>query len=136
MRTKFLFFLFGAIVATCAYMAGNYNNLNAADKATKVDWLHVSEGVIVGENAIRAGNSVMILPDRILISAKDSTATTLITNDRVNIKNKKVESLTGIGEEDAVILFSHKGKKHHIGIQLKPTPQLVINTAGRVKRIP
>ena len=76
----------------------------------------------------------MVLPDRIVVAGKNNT-TTLIASDRVSIKNKKVKSMIGVGGENAVCLFSHEGKKQHVGMQLNPTPQVVINNAGKVKRI-
>ena len=131
MRTKILFFLLGAVVATLAYMVGS---INANDQATKVDWLHVSEGIIIGNNKLEVGSRVMIVPDRILVAGKNNT-TTLITQDRVSIEGKEVKSLIGVGKENAVLLLSHDGKKQHVGVQLKPEPQVVINNAGQVKRM-
>ena len=134
---KIVYFLLGALVASIGYGIGMFQRpLTAADQTTKIDWLHVSEGIIVGENKLVEGNRVMVLPDRIVVSGKNQTTTALIACDRISIKNKEVESMVGIGEDNAVCLLSHHGKNQHVGIQLKPAAQLVVNDAGKVRRIP
>lgn len=134
MRAKIIFFLLGAAVATLSYIAGE--NLNANEQATKVGWLHVSEGIIVGNNRLEGGKRVLILPDRILVSG-DNDVMNLIASDRVSIENteKTVKCMIGIGGENSVAVFGNEAKKHYVGIQLEPAPQVVINKSGQVNRI-
>ena len=134
MRAKIIFFVLGAAVATLSYMAGE--NLNANQQSTKADWLHISKGIIVGNTALEGGKSTFILPDRILITG-DNDVVNLIASDRVSIENtdKTVKCMMGIGGENAVAMFGNDSKKHYVGIQLEPDPQVVINKAGQVNRI-
>ena len=78
-----------------------------------------------------------ILPDRILITG-DNDVVNLIASDRVSIENtdKTVKCMMGIGGENAVAMFGNDSKKHYVGIQLEPDPQVVINKAVSGKSYP
>ena len=110
------------------------------DAVTRIEgWLQV-DGIIVGSNALDNDDPrILILPDRILLSGADgnqeTTTTNLITADRMDITNPNVQAMIGIGEKTAVAVFHNKARKEAVGIQLTPTPRLVINSGGQVRTV-
>ncbi|MDE0553505.1 MAG: hypothetical protein OXI24_04770 [Candidatus Poribacteria bacterium] len=64
MKTKLVYMLYGAIIATFGYLVGSFDNINAEDEVARVKKLIVSEEIILEND----NNSMRIMPGTIIIT--------------------------------------------------------------------
>lgn len=92
MKTKIVYMILGAIIASIGYLIGSINNLNAEDDVARVKDLHVSGGIYLIKPD-GSGSSMLLTPSRIFMRgglAKSSSAIR-ITADNIHMFSNQVD---------------------------------------------
>lgn len=114
MRTKILFFLLGAGVATLAYIAGH--TTNAAEQVTEIEYLRVTKGILIGEEG--ATLKTAIGPGAVSISSGDTTKAVITINEKgepiLTTQTKKGLAFVGVSEADTPYLYLKEGNQKKI----------------------